>query len=171
MNCLNTEKLVLDDFFRFIFFYRFYKFFQYNTVLWRIPFFKKFSLKYNIDIYNKRKNLQIYKFKIDRKNFSNLREKINGNSLIKIFQKKIKFNFLSPLSPSVNYDRFPYLIFVNNFKNFNEIIVSFSSKSKKNWNYLKLNYLPKCLQIFNMIILCIYKPYLFIYKRLKLIKT
>ena len=143
MNCLNTEKLVLDDFFRFIFFYRFYKFFQYNTVLWRIPFFKKFSLKYNIDIYNKRKNLQIYKFKIDRKNFSNLREKINGNSLIKIFQKKIKFNFLSPLSPSVNYDRFPYLIFVNNFKNFKEIIVSFSPKAKKNWNYLKLNYFPK----------------------------
>ncbi len=146
MNCLNTEKLGLGDFFRFIFFFRFYKIFQPSAIFLRLYFFKKFSLKNNKKMYNKRKNLLTYKFKINRENFSNLREKINSYSLLKIFEKKMKFNFLFPLNSSVNYDKFSYLIFVNNFKNFKEIIVSFLPKTKGNWNDLKLNYFPKWMK-------------------------
>ena len=58
----------------------------------------------------------------------------------------MKFNFLFPLNSSVNYDKFSYLIFVNNFKNFKEIIVSFLPKTKGNWNDLKLNYFPKWMK-------------------------
>ena len=89
MNCLNTEKLGLGDFFRFIFFFRFYKIFQPSAIFLRLYFFKKFSLKNNKKMYNKRKNLLTYKFKINRENFSNLREKINSYSLLKIFEKKM----------------------------------------------------------------------------------
>lgn len=146
MNCINSENLFLGDFFQFIFFYRFYKFYKPYSVFWRVSFFKKFSLKYNKDTYNKKKNLKTYKFKVHRENFFVLRKKIKGNSLLKILQKKKNFKFLFSLNSSVNYDKFSYLIFVNNFKDYKEVIVSFLPKTKRNWNDLKLNYFPRWMK-------------------------